>query len=191
MDEKKKIKKMIQDPLSFQLKLETTLEILPKDQLAINYSDFDEFIMSDSLMHWDDYVIYISESKRRDEYTWRSSKIMAENHKFIEGPKQAKNTGMIYYLEQFECSNNDYGPVEEDDNNDAHSEYSNELSKKDFKGFSIVLTPPADRSFLEILPQFNENFNNFISYIDSKNIIARYSGRFFVFHSKGQFLGQV
>ena len=147
--------------------------------------------MSDSLMHWDDYVIYISESKRRDEYTFRRSKIMAEDHKFIEGPKQAKNTGMIYYLEQYECSNNDYGPVEEDDNNDAQSNYSNELSKKDFKGFSIVLTPPADRSFLEILPQFNTNYNNFVSYIDSENIIARYSGRFFVFHNKGQFLGQV
>ena len=87
MDEKKKIRKLNQDPISYQLRMETTLEILPKDQLALNYSDFDEFVMSDTLMHWDDQVIYLSESKRKDEYTWRSSKIMAPDHKFIEGPK--------------------------------------------------------------------------------------------------------
>ena len=190
MDEKKKIRKLNQDPISFQLKMETTLEILPKDQLALNYSDFDEFIMSDTLMHWDDQVIYLSESKRKDEYTWRSSKIMAPDHKFIEGPKQAKYTGMIYYLEQYEDSSNDYGPVEGEEE-EVQSILSHELTKKDFKGFSIVLTTPADRSFIEILPQLNKNYNNFISYIDGENILARYSGRFFIFHNNGEFLGQI
>ena len=27
---------------------------------------------------------------------------MAKDHKFIEGPKKAKGTGMIYYLEQYD-----------------------------------------------------------------------------------------
>ena len=73
MDDKKKIRRLIQDPINFQLKLETTLELLPRDQLAINYSEFDEFVMSDSLVHWDDNVIFLSESKRKDTYTWRRS----------------------------------------------------------------------------------------------------------------------
>ena len=54
-----------------------------------------------------------------------------------------------------------------------------------------MLTPPADRSFIDILPQYNKNFNNFISYIDEENIIARHAGRFFVFHNQGQYLGPV
>ena len=73
MDDKKKIRRLIQDPINFQLKLETTLELLPRDQLAINYSEFDEFVMSDSLVHWDDNVIFLSKSKRKDTYTWRRS----------------------------------------------------------------------------------------------------------------------
>ena len=59
--------------------------------------------MSDSLMHWDDKVIYLSESKRRDTYTWRKSQIMAKDHKFIEGPKNAKGSGMVYYIEQYDA----------------------------------------------------------------------------------------
>ena len=73
MDDKKKIRKLVQDPINFQLKIDTTLELLPRDQLAINYSEFDEFVMSDSLVHWDDNVIFLSESKRKDTYTWRRS----------------------------------------------------------------------------------------------------------------------
>ena len=73
MDDKKKIRRLVQDPINFQLKIDTTLELLPRDQLAINYSEFDEFVMSDSLVHWDDNVIFLSESKRKDTYTWRRS----------------------------------------------------------------------------------------------------------------------
>ena len=29
---------------------------------------------------------------------------MAENHKFIQGPKKAKGTGMIYYLEKYDSN---------------------------------------------------------------------------------------
>ena len=54
-----------------------------------------------------------------------------------------------------------------------------------------MLTPPADRSFIDILPQYNQNSNNFVSYIDGENIIARHSGRFFIFHNNGEYLGQV
>ena len=41
--------------------MDTTLEMLPQDQLSVKYSEFDEFIMSDDLMHWDDRIIFLSE----------------------------------------------------------------------------------------------------------------------------------
>ena len=61
MDEKKKVRKLIQDPITFNLRIDTTLEMLPQDQLSVKYSEFDEFIMSDDLMHWDDRIIFLSE----------------------------------------------------------------------------------------------------------------------------------
>ena len=111
---------------------------------------------------------------------------MAEDHKFIEGPKRANGTGMIYYLEQYDCDQND-GAYEKDKHNDS----GNSSSSSEFKGYSIMLTPLASQSFIDVLPQFKENHNNFMSYIDKELILTRHSGRFFVFHNTGQFLGQV
>ena len=47
--------------MTYVLKIDTTLEMLAKDQLTIKYSEFDEFIMSDGLMHWDDRIIFLNE----------------------------------------------------------------------------------------------------------------------------------
>ena len=68
----------------------------------MKYSDFDEFVMSSDLMHWDNRIMYLNETKNKDDYTWGESKIMAENHKFIQGPKVARGTGLIYYLEKYD-----------------------------------------------------------------------------------------
>lgn len=80
----------------------STLEMTDKDKLTIKYSDFDEFIMSSELMHWDNRMIYLHESKNKDEFTYGQSKVMLENHTFISGPKVARGTGMCYYLEKYE-----------------------------------------------------------------------------------------
>ena len=104
MDDKKKVRRLIQDPITFQLRLDTNLEMLSQDQRFISYSEFDEFIVADNLIHWDDSVIFVSrQTRQKDKYTWSRSTIMAEDHKFIEGPKRANGTGMIYYLEQYDC----------------------------------------------------------------------------------------
>ena len=60
MDDKKKVRRLIQDPITFQLRLDTNLEMLSQDQRFISYSEFDEFIVADNLIHWDDSVIFVS-----------------------------------------------------------------------------------------------------------------------------------
>ena len=54
-----------------------------------------------------------------------------------------------------------------------------------------MLKPLADLSFIDILPTSDGSHSTFSSYIDEEHILTRYSGRFFVFHHKGKFLGQV
>ena len=192
MDEKKKIRKLYQDPITYNLKQDNALELCTKDMLNIKYSDFDEFIMSSEVMHWDNRIMFVHETKTKDDYTWGESKIMSENHKFIQGPKVAKGTGMIYYLEKYDNIGN------EEDDKDAGAEeaqittmLNKQATAKDFKGFSVVMKPLADLSYLDILPKLRENYNNFSSYIDSHHILVRFSGRFLIFHNNGSYIGPV
>ena len=189
MDEKKKVRRLLQDPLTFALRMDTTLEMLAQDQLTVKYSEFDEFIMSDGLMHWDDRIIFLSEQKRKDAYTWGQSKIMAENHKFIQGPKRAKGTGMVYYLEQYDGALQDDQAANPEEN-EVQNLLERAVTASEFKGFSVMLKPLADLSYIDVLPQFKENHNNFSSYIDQEHILVRHSGRFFVFHHDGRYCGQ-
>ena len=77
---------------------------------------------------------------------------MAENHKFIQGPKKAKGTGMIYYLEKYD----DKSIQEDQAANPEENEIQNLLDKaehaNEFKGFSVMLKPLADLSYIDILP---------------------------------------
>ena len=83
MDDKKKIRKLIQDPYTFILKQDSALELSKKDMLSMKYSDFDEFVVSSELMHWDNRIMFLFESQNKDDYTWGESKIVAKDHKFI------------------------------------------------------------------------------------------------------------
>jgi hypothetical protein len=60
-----------------------------------------------------------------------------------------------------------------------------------FKGYSIVMQPLGDLSYIDLLPQKGENHNNFITFINNHNILVNYSGRYLIFDLKGAFLGQV
>ena len=48
---------------------------------------------------------------------------MAENHKFIQGPKKAKGTGMIYYLEKYDT----LGLDDDDENASAEESAVNKM----------------------------------------------------------------
>ena len=80
MDEKKKIRKLVQDTKTFMLKQDTTLEISKKDMINLKYTDFDEYFISSELMHWDHKTMYYFENQNNDDFTWGECNIMAENH---------------------------------------------------------------------------------------------------------------
>lgn len=63
--------------------------------------------------------------------------------------------------------------------------------KNNFKGYSIVMQPLGDLSFLDLLPQRGENNNNFVTFLDDQHIFLNYSGRYLIFDLKGQFLGKI
>ena len=113
MDDKKRIRELEQDPLNYMLTLTSTLDVPKNDKLNIKHSDFDEFCMSSELFHWDNRVMFFSETKNFDGYTFGSLHVMADNHKFIQGPKVAKGTEMIFYLEKYEAVDEEV--IEEDE----------------------------------------------------------------------------
>ena len=100
---------------------------------------------------------------------------------------------MIFYLEKYESlglndDDQDGGNPEEDQ---VAAMFNKASTAKDFKGFSVMMKPLADLSYVDFLPQLRNNYNNFSTYIDSNHILVRFSGRFLVFHSSGSYMGQV
>ena len=77
------MKKLVQDEKSHQLRVDMTLEVLPGDKNSLYYDAFDEFLVSDEAMHWNDKVFYFSEQKKKDNFTWGQSQIMATDHKHV------------------------------------------------------------------------------------------------------------
>ena len=66
----------------------------------------------------------------------------------------AKGTGMIYYLEKYE----NIGIEDEEDGVGLEEAQlglflNKQAAAKDFKGFSIMMKPLADLSYVDILPQ--------------------------------------
>ena len=53
------------------------------------------------------------------------------------------------------------------------------------------MQPLGDLSYIDLLPQRGSNNNNFVSFINDKNIIMNFSGRYLIFNLKGSFVGQV
>lgn len=51
--------------------------------------------------------------------------------------------------------------------------------------------PKADLSFIDCLPLAKQSNNNFISFIASDRVMAFYGGRYLVFDTKGNFMGEI
>lgn len=144
--------------------------------------------MSSELFHWDERMMYLHESKNKDPYTWGESKIMHPNHDFIAGPKVAKGTDMVYYLQQYNTRD---ALATSDDTEQLEAILDADEISNEFKGFSVFMLPKADLSFIDILPQLKKNYNNFSSYIDPFHIMVRFNGKFQIFHNSGRYVGQV
>ena len=154
MDSSKKIRVLSQDQETFMLTQTTTFELAKKDQARIFYSDFDEYTISDQVLHWNDRMFFLLDSKSKDNLTWSSEEIMLENHIHVAGPVKANNCGMIYTMQQFSL---DMAGDDEDNNADFFADnQKDKVSKpfslkntmsllgpkgadKDFKGYSIVM----------------------------------------------------
>ena len=80
--------------------LKTTLELPVKDLPSIIYSEFDEYAISDGVLHSGDRMYFMLDSKAKDNPTYASEEIMIENHLHIAGPRYAKESGLIWYMEK-------------------------------------------------------------------------------------------
>ena len=71
---------------------------------------------------------------------------MLDNHLHVSGPRYAKESGLIWYMQK-------HGSVEDDENTNVkdHHHHAQE-DNTNFKGYSIVMMPLADLSFIDLLP---------------------------------------
>lgn len=186
MDDQKKIRLCEPNKDTQMWKQLTTLELPERDMNNIVYNDFDEYCVSDGVLHTNDKLYFLLDSKAKDNATWASQDFMIENHLHVSGPRYAKESGMIWYMQQ-------HAALAEDDEHDHDDEvdFGGDHGHSHFKGYSVVMQPLGDLSYVDLLPQRGVNNNNFITFISEEHIMVNYSGRYLIFSLVGQFLGQV
>lgn len=77
--------------------------------------------------------------------------MLSKDHKHIQGPKKAKSTGMIWYIEQYDTDFTDDKRPDKVESSAKNLVQNAKFASK-FKGYSVMLKPPADLSFIDILP---------------------------------------
>lgn len=185
MDDQKKVRHLQPDSETYMWKLTTTLELPEKDLKDIVYADFDEHSISDGVLHYNDKLYFLLETKAKDNPpTFASEEIMLENHLHVSGPRYAKECGMIWYMQK-------HAGLE--DEQDKEDEFFGAIdhSHSHFKGYSVIMQPLGDLSFLDLLPQRGENNNNFTTFVSDELILMNYSGRYLIFNLKGSFQGKI
>ena len=172
----------------------TTYELREKDKNDFEYCEFDEYVISNSVLHYNNKMYFLLSSKAMDNETWASEEIMLDNHLYVSGPNRAIGSGMMWFMERYAVK------VAEDPVVEAYNEFLNQSEevsqilqpKNTFKGYSIVVQPVGDLSYLDLLPQRGgANNMNFTTFLNDQEILINFSGRFLIFSPKGLFLGQV
>ena len=74
------------------------LELPEEDAREIVYNDFDEYCISNGVLHTNDKMYFLLDSRAKDNETWKSANVMIENHLHISGPRYAKESGLIWYI---------------------------------------------------------------------------------------------
>lgn len=187
MDDKKKVRVLKPNEDNHMWTQDNTFELPAADAKQIIYSDFDEYCISDGVLHYNDRMFYLLDSRAKDNDTWASANIMLENHLHVSGPRYAKETGAIWYIEQF-AANISEVPMEDEEGADGKIDTHSHCH---FKGFSVVMQPLGDLSYIDLLPQRGENHNNFVSFVTDETVLVNYSGRYLMFDLKGAFLGPI
>lgn len=101
MDDQKKIRVLTPNEENYVWKQTMTFELCADDAKQIVYSDFDEYCISDSVLHANDRMYFMLDSRAKDNDTWASTNIMLENHLFTSGPRYAKESGLIWYIQKY------------------------------------------------------------------------------------------
>ena len=101
MDDQKKIRLCDINPETLKFKQINTLELPERDANAIVYSEFDEYTVSDGVLHSNEKMYFLLDSKAKDNATWASEEIMIDNHLHVSGPRYAKESGLIWYMQQY------------------------------------------------------------------------------------------
>ena len=147
MDDSKKVRVLVPNTETFNWKLSQTLELCEKDEHGIIYSDFDEWTVSDGVLHGNDRLYYFLASSNMDNPTWASEQIMLENHLHVSGPRYAKESGLIWYMQKHTLSKEDEATAEshdelmQDDHKHGkvgHSAHGHQ-GHRHFRGYSIVM----------------------------------------------------
>lgn len=92
------------------------MELCKGDKEFINKTPFDEYAVSNGCIHNGGKAFYMIENKQKDNPTWYSFDVMIRQYEFVSGPKSAKGSGQIYFMEKYAVVDDDKkkGPSEED-----------------------------------------------------------------------------
>lgn len=101
MDDSKKIRVLKPNQENYLWKQTTSFEIPEKDANNIVYADFDEYTISDGVLHANEKMYFLLNSRAKDNPTWASEDVMQENHLHVSGPNYAKESGLIWYMQQY------------------------------------------------------------------------------------------
>lgn len=99
MDDQKKIRLCEANKETNKFKQLTVLELPERDANAIVYAEFDEYTVSDGVLHSNEKMYFLLDSKAKDNATWASEEIMIDNHLHVSGPRYAKESGLIWYMQ--------------------------------------------------------------------------------------------
>lgn len=108
MDDMKKIRVLKPNEENYNWVQESVLELPAADAKSIIYSDFDEYCISDGVLHYNDRMFFMIDQRSKDNETWAAQNVMLENHLCISGPRYAKESGLIWYIQQNASSLNDH-----------------------------------------------------------------------------------
>jgi len=136
MDDTKKIRVLKPDIETNMWKQKETYELRSVDYSNFVHSDFDEYSISEGVLHSNDHMYYLLDSASKDNETYAKSQIMLDNHLHVSGPCYAKSSGMIWYIQHFNVTAEDYN-----NNADKEENFFDMESPVDkvFKGFSVVM----------------------------------------------------
>lgn len=70
MDASRRVKVLAMDPVKDKLYLKQTLDLHPEDKERLDQVDFDEFMISNGVLHWNDLMFFLIETKARENPTW-------------------------------------------------------------------------------------------------------------------------